>query len=216
MSGTRSIRIWDAPVRLFHWTLAALIAFSWYSAEEQMLNWHLRSGMVILFLLIFRLLWGIFGSSTARFGQFIKGPVGILDYLRGKTSAAIGHNPLGALSVVALLGVTALQVGLGLFAVDNDGLMEGPLSLEVSLDTAEQLTEWHESLFNVLLALIALHVGAIAIYAIRGKPLIAPMITGKAKAPADATEMQPGKWWAALLCLAVAALLTGYIWSKGG
>ncbi|MCP5397455.1 MAG: cytochrome b/b6 domain-containing protein [Sphingomonadaceae bacterium] len=211
------VRVWDLPIRLFHWTLAGLIAFSWYSAEEQMLDWHLRSGMAILFLLTFRILWGFFGSSTARFSQFVKGPAGVLAYVKGKAESGLGHNPLGALSVIGLLGVVGLQTVLGLFAEDNDGLMAGPFSLKVSPDTAETLTDLHEALFNVLLALIVLHLAAIIYYAIRGKKLVGPMVTGKAKVEGDAAthEMQPGKPWVALACAAVAAAVTWLVWSVG-
>ncbi|MFV0644393.1 MAG: cytochrome b/b6 domain-containing protein [Sphingomonadaceae bacterium] len=211
------VRIWDAPTRLFHWALVALIAFSWYSAEEQMLDWHLRSGMAILFLLVFRFLWGFWGSSTARFSQFIKGPAGIAAYLKGESKAGIGHNPLGALSVIALLGLTAFQVILGLFSEDNDGLMAGPLSMKLSPEMAETLTDLHESMFNVLLVFIALHVGAIIVYALRGKRLVGPMVTGKAKATPDMGNqaMESGKGWVALLCLIVAGVVTGLIWSMG-
>jgi len=208
------VRVWDLPIRLFHWTLAALIAFSWYSAEEQLLDWHLRSGMAILLLLLFRLFWGIFGSSTARFSRFVKGPAAILAYLGGRVRAGVGHNPLGALSVIALLGLTALQAVLGLFSEDDDGLMAGPLSLMISPQAAETITGLHESLFNLLLAFIALHLAAILVYAVRGKSLVGPMITGKARAvrDTDGEEMQPGKGWVALLCLLTAAAVTGLVW----
>jgi cytochrome b len=217
-SGTGTVRVWDLPIRLFHWALAGLIVFSWYTAEEQMLDWHLRSGMAILFLLVFRLLWGLVGSSTARFSQFVKGPAGVIAYLKGKAKAGIGHSPLGALSVVALLGVTALQVGLGLFSEDNDGLMAGPLSLMVSPSTAGTLTEVHEALFNVLLALIALHIAAIVFYAVRGKRLVGPMITGKAKADGETGSegLTPGKPVTAIACAIAALVVTGLIWSMGG
>lgn len=210
-----SVRVWDLPIRLFHWTLAALIAFSWYSAETQMLDWHLRSGMAVLLLLVFRLLWGFFGSSTARFSQFVKGPASVMAYIKGRADSGIGHNPLGALSVLALLGLTALQAGLGLFSEDNDGLMSGPLSLLVSEKTATALTDLHETLFNVLLAIIVLHIGAIVVYAVRGKLLVGPMITGKARAESGSEEMRPGKWWVALLCLFAASAVTGLVWSMG-
>jgi cytochrome b len=212
------IRVWDAPIRLFHWLLVLLIAFSWYSAETQMLDWHLRSGMAILCLLVFRLLWGFFGSSTARFSGFVKGPATVISYLKGKIPGGIGHNPLGALSVLALIGLTALQVGTGLFSEDNDATMMGPLSLKVSPDTANSITDLHETLFNVLLAMIALHVAAIVYYTVRGKRLVGPMITGKAKAEADAhitqEGMRPGKAWVALACLVAAVAVTALVWSQ--
>ena len=217
-SGTAMVRVWDVPIRLFHWTLAGLIVFSWYTAEVQMLDWHLRSGMAILFLLVFRFMWGLLGSSTARFSQFVKGPAAITAYLRGQVKAGPGHNPLGALSVIALLGLAALQVVLGLFSEDNDGLMAGPLSLMVSPETSKALTELHEGLFNVLLAFIVLHIGAIIFYAIRGKLLVGPMITGQAKVSSDdaGAAMKPGSMGAVLVSLVVAGVVTGLVWSMGG
>ncbi|HEX7929290.1 MAG TPA: cytochrome b/b6 domain-containing protein, partial [Sphingomicrobium sp.] len=114
--------IWDLPVRLFHWVLVGLIAFAWWSAEYHYDDLHIWSGIAVLTLLIFRILWGFFGSSTARFANFVRGPRAVFGYLRGDWRG-VGHNPLGALSVVALLGLVSLQVGLGLFASDEDGLM---------------------------------------------------------------------------------------------
>jgi cytochrome b len=106
--------------------------------------------------LIFRILWGFVGSSTARFGNFVRGPRGIADYWRGGWRG-IGHNPLGALSVLALLLVTAVQVGLGLVSQDEDGIIMGPLAPLVSSDTSDKARDIHELWFYVLLAFIALH-----------------------------------------------------------
>ena len=104
--------VWDLPVRLVHWLLAALIAFSWWSVNYHHTDWHIWSGFAILTLLLFRLLWGLFGSSTARFANFVRGPKAVGRYLRGQWSG-IGHNPLGALSIIALFAAVAVQVGLG-------------------------------------------------------------------------------------------------------
>src|SRR6266576_2676208 len=117
-------RVWDFPTRLYHWLLTALIAFSWWSVHHHHTDWHIWSGCAILTLLIFRLLWGFVGSSTARFTTFLKGPRGI------------GHNPLGALSVLALFGAVAIQVGLGLISQDEDGIYAGPLSRLVRSDAS--------------------------------------------------------------------------------
>lgn len=207
------VRIWDLPTRLFHWTLVALIAFCWWSAEEEHLDWHIWSGMAVLSLLLFRLLWGVFGSSTARFAGFVRGPRQVLDYLRDmKGWRRIGHSPLGALSVLAMLGAIGVEVGLGLFSIDKDGLYEGPLAPLVSLDLSEELTDLHEDWFDILLVLIGLHIAAILFYRLfLGKKLIGPMISGKGEAAAGAEPMRPGRWWAALLCLAVAIGLTRWI-----
>jgi cytochrome b len=203
-------RVWDLPIRLFHWILAALIAFSWWSAEYHHDDWHIWSGLAILTLLFFRLMWGLVGSSTARFSSFVRGPAAVRAYLQGKWRG-IGHSPLGAFSVIALLGATAVQVGLGLFSEDEDGLMTGPLSRLVSADTSDIARELHEIWFYVLLALIGLHVAAILFYRLRGKPLVKAMFTGRAAVEPGTAPMRPGKWWAALLCLAIALAVTRWI-----
>lgn len=206
----RKVAIWDVPTRLFHWTLAALIAFSWWTAEQHEDELHIWSGLAVLSLLIFRILWGIVGSSTARFANFIRGPKAVIGYLQGSWRG-IGHSPLGALSVIALLGLTMLQVGLGLIASDEDGLMQGPLASLVSPDTSEAAVDLHEDLFDVLLVFIGLHVAAIIFYKLRGKGLLRPMITGKGDPEEGVEPMKPGKGWAAIVCLIVAIGITRWI-----
>jgi cytochrome b len=174
------------------------------------MDWHIWSGCAVLPLLIFRLLWGFVGSSTARFSTFVRGPGAVGAYLRGRWSG-IGHNPLGALSILALLVATALQVGLGLIAEDEDGIYAGPLSRLVSTDTSDTARGIHELWFYVLLGVIVLHVAAILFYRLRGKSLLKPMVTGKAVLDPAAQPMKPGKWWVALICLAVAIAITRWI-----
>jgi cytochrome b len=203
-------QVWDLPVRLVHWLLAALIAFSWWSVHSHHTDWHIWSGCAILTLLIFRLLWGFVGSSTARFTTFVRGPRAIRDYLRGRWRG-IGHNPLGALSVLALFLALAVQVGLGLFAQDEDGIYTGPLYRLVSSDTSDKARDLHETWFNVILGLIALHVGAIIFYRMRGKGLTKPMITGRAVVDRGTEPMRQAKWWVAFICLAIAVALTRWI-----
>ena len=207
------IVVWDLPTRLFHWALVALIAFSWWSAEEEHVEWHMWSGYAVLTLLLFRLLWGLFGSSTARFANFIKGPAAVMAYLRDTRGwRAIGHSPIGALSVIALLGLTFLQAATGLFNSDNDGLYEGPLAPLVSFDVADAAHDLHELVFNLLLVFIGLHIAALLFYRlVLGKKLVGPMISGKAALDPDAEPMRPGRWWAALLCLLVALAITRWI-----
>jgi cytochrome b len=205
--------VWDLPTRLFHWALAALIGFSWWSAEEEQLDWHMWSGYAVLSLLLFRLLWGIFGSSTARFANFVRGPSAVVAYLRdSKGWRAVGHTPLGALSVVALLGLTLLQVGTGLFNSDDDGLVEGPLAPLVSYDAADLAHDAHELLFNVLLVFIGLHIAAILFYRLfQGKKLLGPMISGRAALDPEVEPMRPGRGWVAVVCLLVALGLTRWV-----
>lgn len=205
------VAVWDLPTRLFHWLLVALIGFSWWTAEEHLDDLHLWSGAAVLALLLFRLLWGLVGSSTARFACFVRGPRQVMDYLRGEWRG-IGHSPLGALSVLALLGLIALIVGLGLVASDEDGLRLGFLSHLVSPDVSEAAAHWHEDLFDVLLVFIGLHIAAVLFYRlVRGQKLIGPMVTGSAELDAGTEPMRPGKGWVALLCLLVALGVTRWV-----
>ena len=203
-------RVWDLPVRLVHWLVAGLILFSWWSVHNHHTDRHIWSGCAILTLLIFRILWGFFGSSTARFANFVRGPRAIGDFVRGRWTG-IGHNPLGALSVIVLLLALFVQVGLGLIAEDEDGLYAGPLYRLVSSDTSDKARDLHALWFNVILGLIVLHVAAIIYYRFRGQKLTKPMITGRAELKPGTQPMRPGKWWAALICLAVALGIVRWI-----
>lgn len=204
-------RVWDLPTRLFHWLLVALIAFSWWTAENDRIEWHLWSGLGILTLLIFRVLWGFVGSSTARFSNFVRGPRHVFGYLRGEWRG-IGHNPLGALSVVALLVLMLVQVGLGLFSTDEDGLYSGYLAHWISLDASEEVAELHDDMFDVLLVFIALHVAAVLFYLLfLRKNLLGPMISGRAALDPEAEPMRPTKSWVAATCLLVAIGATRWV-----
>ncbi len=185
------VAVWDRPVRIVHWLFAILVPFSWWTAEEEMMEWHYRSGLTILGLLVFRIVWGLIGSSTARFSSFVRGPGTILSYLRGRYVAPLGHNPIGALSVLALVGMLSLQVGLGLFAADEDGLESGPLAHLIDFELGEEIAELHEDSFDVLAVLIGLHVAAILFYlVVQRKNLVTPMVTGVTKAPPGTAAME--------------------------
>jgi cytochrome b len=204
----KAVRVWDGPTRLLHWALAILFAISWYTAENTLMELHRWSGYAVIGLLVFRLYWGLVGSSTARFAGFVKGPKAIFGYLRGLSGAAgapaIGHNPLGALSVIALLALLAVQTGLGLFAVDVDGIESGPLSYLVSFDVGRAAARAHHLVFNILLALVVLHIAAIAFYLIAKRDnLIGPMITGRKAIAA------PGARFAPLWLIAPGLILAG-------
>ena len=205
--------VWDLPVRLFHWLLAALICFSWWSVKFHHTDWHIWSGIAILTLLVFRLLWGIFGGSTARFSSFVRGPRAVREYLRGDGSWRVaGHTPLGALSVVAMLVAVAIQVGLGLISTDPDGLYEGPLAQLVSLTATDTARDIHEYWFYVLLALIVMHLGAIVYYRlVRGQKLTKGMLTGRLALDPGVAPMRPARWWVALLCLAAAFAVARWV-----
>ena len=206
-------RVWDLPLRLFHWSLVLLVAFSWWTAETDRDQLHIWSGLAILFLLLFRILWGFFGSSTARFSAFVRGPAALFTYLRSRFRWTVpGHTPLGALSVLALLGILLFQVGSGLISLDEDGLVGGPLSHLVSFDTSEAANDLHEGSFDILLLLIALHVAAILLYRLAlGLNLLGPMISGKAELAPGVEPMRPVPPAVAFACAIAAAVVTVWI-----
>lgn len=178
----QSVRIWDLPTRLFHWLLAlavlALLVSGTVGGEA--LNWHMRIGYAVFALLLFRLAWGLVGGHWSRFASFVPSPARIARYLRGGASAAelAGHNPLGALSVLAMLAALAAQVCAGLFA-DDEIAYSGPLAARVSSATVKLATRYHTTLGRVLvLALIVLHIGAIVWHQRRGHKLVGPMLSG--------------------------------------
>lgn len=215
---TSAVRIWDPFIRLGHWLMVILVAVSWWTAEQGELDWHRYSGYTLLGLLVFRIYWGFFGSRTARFADFVKGPRIVVAYLKQLPSRAAahapsvpGHNPLGALSVIALLLALAGQVTLGLFAVDVDGIESGPLSHLVSFDTGRVCARLHHQLFNVLLALIALHIVAVLFYLLYKRDnLIAGMIHGKRRI-AGTTPAVRVSIGAALVGIALAGAVVWWI-----
>ncbi len=214
-SGFRQF-VWDAPTRLFHWLLVGLFGFSWWSAKTHHMDWHQLSGLTLCGLLVFRILWGLIGSSTARFTQFVRGPRAIWTYVRGRTPHAIGHNPLGGLSVIALLAMLLVEVACGLLAVDIDGIESGPLSYLIDFEQGRLAARIHGIAFNVMLGLIGLHLLAIAYYLlVKRRNLVGAMITGFQTALAqDAHVAVRAAWWRLALALGAAVLLTWWI-AKG-
>lgn len=212
MASVARTRVWDGPTRIVHWGLVLCVALSWWTAENGAMDWHRYSGYTLLGLLIFRLYWGVAGGSTAKFSSFVRGPATTLAYARSlfmKNSepAVPGHNPLGAWSVLALLTLLLAQVVLGLFAVDVDGIESGPLSAYVSFDAGRACAEWHETVFNVLLALIALHVAAVLFYLFaRKQNLIGAMVHGRAM-HATRGDVTFAPFWRILLGIAIAGLI---------
>ena len=177
------VQVWDAPIRLFHGAVVILLLVLWFSADQGYMRVHLWSGLALLTLLLFRLVWGFIGSTTARFRDFLHPPRQVLAYLRslGGTNKALfaGHNPVGGLMVVGLIAVLLLQAMTGLFA--NDGLrFHGPLALLVSEETSTRLTGLHGAIFNIILMLVWLHVVAVGFYLfVKRDNLIKPMLTGR-------------------------------------
>ena len=218
------MRVWDLPTRLFHWLLALTVIGSVISGKigGNAMVWHTRLGLVVLALLVFRLVWGFTGGYWSRFASFVYGPRSVMAYLRGNTGAGgrydIGHSPIGALSVWALLGMLLLQVGTGLVADDEIATI-GPLNRFVSSRLATAASAWHQEIGNLLLIGLAIvHVAAVLYYNWRRqKNLIAAMIHGDKALPAGATASHDGAGprLAALAIAAAAAALAWWIGSLG-
>jgi len=205
---TDRIKLWDLPTRLFHWLLALCVVAAIVSAKVggNLMDWHGRIGILIVGLIVFRVVWGVLGSTYARFTQFFPTPARLKAYLRGDWHS-LGHNPLGALSVFGLLGLLALQATSGLFSNDDIAFF-GPLYPLIGKGLSNQLTGLHELGSNALFVLIGLHLAAIAYYArIKKDNLVKPMITGW-KEGTRGESAQGGGWGALLvaLCLAAAAV----------
>lgn len=188
-SSPNRVLIWDAPIRLFHWTQLALFVSLFVTAKvlDDKIELHAKLGLILLALVLFRLLWGITGSSYARFRQFLKGPRTVLGYLPSLFSREAhfeaGHNPLGGWMVVVLLLLVLTQAVLGLFATD-DVLFDGPLAYLVSSDTSELLTGLHVDIFYILLVLVGLHVVAVIWHKLfKSDNLLPAMITGYKQPP---------------------------------
>jgi cytochrome b len=208
--------VWDLPVRLFHWSIVALVALSWWSAENSFDEVHFWSGYGLLFLLVFRILWGFCGSSTARFASFVRGPAAVAAYLRGAGHREPGHSPIGGLSVLAMVLALGVQIASGLIQMDEDDFVEGPLAGVVGYRASVLAHEVHEVSFNILAGLIALHLIAIAWYElVRGRALVRPMLTGRAVLPQGVAPMTPAAKGRFAACLTGALLVSGAVVAAG-
>jgi len=212
----RKQRVWDGPTRAMHWLLVASLGFCWWSGVKNELEYHLYSGYAVLWIVLMRLYWGFFGSSTARFTHFVRGPVGILNYARTlhhrDSAHSYGHNPVGAISVLLMLGVVLAVVGLGLFAVDVDGLYSGPLSSYVTFKYGRHLAHLHYDWFEYLLVVIGIHLAAIAFYYIyKRQNLVAPMVSGSRSVAEDSgEELEHAPLWR---FVAGAVIVSGIVWA---
>ena len=200
LADTADLRVWDLPVRIMHWLLAIGIGVCWWTGVENELEYHLYSGYAILWIVLMRLYWGLVGSSTARFVNFVRGPKAILDYAttlhRRDTPHAHGHNALGAISIVVMLGLVLTVVILGLFAVDVDGLYSGPLSSYVTFKQGRHIAHLHYDWFNILLWMIGLHLAAVLFYFLyKRQNLIGPMISGKRRGEASEPQLKIVPFW---------------------
>jgi cytochrome b len=208
-----NVVVWDLPTRLFHWLLALGVAASLTTGllGGNLMEWHGRIGLAIIGLLAFRVVWGIIGSTYARFAEFFPTPAGLSAYLGGRWNG-LGHSPLGALSVFALLGLITWQVGSGLFSND-DIAFEGFLADLVSKDTSDRLTGLHRQGLWFIVGLVSLHVAAVFYYLlVKRQNLIGPMFSGTKAGPKEAAARN-GK----LGALIVALLLGGVaVWAASG
>ena len=200
--------VWDLPVRVTHWALVLAVAGCWatHYAGVEWFAWHRRLGYTVLVLVAFRIVWGFVGTRHARFASFVRGPRMLLAYLRERGPATVGHNPLGALSVIALLALLLLQAGTGLFA--NDEIMNmGPFYGWIAPELSNRITSLHRASSEWQLVLIGLHVAAVAYYVrVHRQPLVNAMITGrKPAAEVPAAETITGS--RVLLACVIVALL---------
>ncbi|ABM35540.1 cytochrome b/b6 domain-containing protein [Polaromonas naphthalenivorans] len=208
------VRVWDLPTRLFHWTLVAAItglAISGTLGGNAMV-WHFRFGYGVLALLLFRILWGLVGGRWSRFGAFIYAPQSLIHYLKGKGKPehSVGHNPIGALSVFAMLGFLVLQVASGLLS-DDEIAFSGPLTRFVANATVSLATDYHANIGKwILLGLVLLHIGAIVVYLLRKHNLVGAMLHGdkelvvKVPASRDDTASRTAALLLFMLCAGVA------------
>ncbi len=211
-------RVWDLPTRVFHWLLAAAFVGLVVTAKlgGNAMQWHMRLGLLVLTLLAFRLVWGLIGGRWSRFASFVYAPATVLRYLRGQHRPddhfEVGHNPLGALSVLAMFGLLLVQVGTGLVA-DDEIATTGPLNRYVSNATGLAASAWHTGYGQwLLLALVAVHIVAIVVYRRRGKNLLTPMITGDKLLPPTVPVTQDSLAMRALAVVVLAACATLALW----
>jgi cytochrome b len=220
---SKSVLVWDLPVRLFHWLLVSLMIVAWIAAEEGggWMVWHLWCGYGVLTLILFRILWGFFGSHYARFSDFIYSPRQVIHYathlFRPFNLHYIGHNPIGGWSVVFLLTFSLIQAVTGLFA-DDDIVTQGPLANWVSGEISRWLTSIHKLNFDILLILIGLHLSAIAFYwIVKKQNLVLPMLTGRKTIFSEdsMTEYTFVSYWRALFLLGMVIAIIALLVLRG-
>lgn len=214
------VRIWDLPTRLFHWSLAACAIALLITAKVggDAMVWHARLGYCTAALLLFRLSWGWLGGHWSRFANFPPAPRAAWRYLRGEGGSSGGHNPLGALSVYAMLLFLVAQVASGLFSENKDDF-SGPLAILVSNATVHLMTAYHQNVGQwILVALVLLHIGVVLYYLVQRKDnLIRPMLSGdKALGrTAAASRDTAGTRMLALVVLAICGAAVAWLVSLG-
>jgi cytochrome b len=208
---TRPVRVWDLPTRACHWAIVALFVTSWATAELDYIKLHITSGLAMLCVLSTRLAWGIVGSEPSRFAALLSRPHAAWRHLRSITvrerDRFAGHNPAGGWMVAVMLLLLAIQVATGLCA--NDDLVhEGPLAHYLGKTLSDRVTAVHEFTFNLLLAAVALHIGAVLIYRLaKGQDLVGPMLTGRKLLPTSVAAPRIANEAGAAILLALAAIV---------
>lgn len=213
---TLHIRVWDLPTRLYHWSLALSVVgalLTGWSGGNWMV-WHGRLGLFIAGLLAFRLAWGMLGSTYVRFGQVLHLPQSLPAYLRGEWHGG-GHNPLGWLSVLAMLAALGFQVISGLVASD-DIAFTGPLYYVVDSAISGPLTSLHRQGLWLLLALVLMHLAALLFYRlVRGENLAVTMLHGRRKVPAE-RPIAPASGGSLPALLVAVAFAAAVVWAASG
>jgi cytochrome b len=210
--------VWDGWVRLFHWGTAGCVLVSYFSAKSGAWNLHYGSGYLLLTLVGFRILWGLVGSENARFWAFVRGPVAafrqLAKFRQPGPDTETTHNPAGALMVVALLALLAMQGVSGLMTNHDVGAtytQHGPLANWVSEATSERMSNLHVTLVNVLLLAVLVHVLAVVAYRlVKGHDLVVPMVTGTKMLPAS--QAKPPRLAHPLLGVALLAVAAFGVW----
>lgn len=209
------LRVWDLPTRLFHWVLAACVLALIVTGNVggSWMSWHLRLGYTVFALVLFRVMWGLVGGRWSRFSAFVPTPRTLLRYLRGQHHHTVGHNPLGALSVVGLLLVLAAQVASGLMS-DDEISFTGPLVRFVSGEWVSWATSYHKDIGKLLLiGLVCLHIVAILFYKwVRKKPLVRAMWTGDVEIDHPDTRPSADSLCTRLLALGCIAVAAGVVY----
>ena len=207
------VKVWDGWVRMNHWLILVLMLVSFGTAKAHRMDWHMLSGYAILTLLLFRLLWGVFGSDTARFSRFLAWPGAAFRQLgkmgRREPDAEAGHNAAGGWMVMLLLGLLLTQAVTGLFTYDQI-FTRGPLARRAPEWVVDLASSIHIQNFYWLLGAIAIHVVAVGIYFVaKSHDLLGPMIHGEKKLPADVPAPRMASPALGLGLLAVSA---GLVW----
>ena len=211
------VRVWDLPTRIFHWAFAVLVVFSFATGKVGggWMEWHLKSGYVILALLLFRLAWGFVGSGTARFARFVRGPRAAVEFaretLRGRHPFTDGHNPMGGWMVMFMLAVLILQTATGLFA-DDEIATQGPFAAKVSNTLVARMTTIHKFNEWAIVAAVSLHALAVATYQWGLKvDLLGPMVHGWKHVPAGLRPVETAHA-SSILALLIATIAAALVY----